>query len=210
MQENDRKMTLEIFNYLPRTEPRNDKYKRKSNSTSSKSFHFARIKLNWRYLHCISQVQTVVYTYQKVVKLTQFNFSLLTISFSYWEHWYHNELIRFLRTNVLYSRTMYLNISLCFLLIHQRMNISCIIVNFINIFSRPAEWNIITNTISIIIARQTNQHRSLEIFLGFLLFPDVRVSLPNDVMAIGVAKTIFHRYINMYAGKWQENDFGNI
>jgi len=29
-------MTLEIFNYLPRTEPRNDKYKRKSNSTSSK------------------------------------------------------------------------------------------------------------------------------------------------------------------------------
>jgi len=36
MQENDRKMTLEIFNYLPRTEPRNDKYKRKSNSTSSK------------------------------------------------------------------------------------------------------------------------------------------------------------------------------
>jgi len=54
-----------------------------------------------------------VYTYQNVVKITQFNFSLPSISLWYWEHLYQNVLTRFLRSNVLNSRTMYLNIYLC-------------------------------------------------------------------------------------------------
>jgi len=49
----------------------------------------------FKYIVCTTKllVQSLVYTYRKVVKQTQFNFSLLTISFLYW---YQNVLTRFL------------------------------------------------------------------------------------------------------------------
>jgi len=54
------------------------------NSLFISYFYYVRIKLNTLYISTNNLLdQSVVCTYQKVVKLTQFNFSLLIILFLY-------------------------------------------------------------------------------------------------------------------------------
>jgi len=65
----------------------------------------------FKYIVCTNKllVQSLVYTYQKVV-ICLFNFSPLTISFLYS---YQNVLTWFLRTNVLNSRKMFSILEQC-------------------------------------------------------------------------------------------------
>lgn len=63
------------------------------------------------------------------------------------------------------------------------------------------KWRFVS-AISIIIAGQTNQHRSPVIFHDFLSFPDVRVSLPNE--ALCHRKIFIH--IHMVCTQAERND----